>query len=162
MILFGRQKRRSKDLSRTETLELHGVVLRKEALKASAKILQKRNTMLADEQNAARKRFIENMAVSSVAGGSKIANGIGGTVGAFKYTRDAYHRFEVQGGTALAYGAGNALAALETARVRLGDEYKMLHKKGLSKEEILNQQLKELQSLPTAPQLAASPDKHIM
>ena len=144
------------------SLELHGVVLRKEALKASAEILKKRNDMLASEHKAARARFIENMAVSSIAGGSKIANGIGGTIGAYKFTRDGYHRAEVQGGTAIAYGAGNILAALETARVRLGDEYKLFHKKGPSKEEILNQQLKRLESLQTTPQLAASPAQQTM
>ena len=141
------------------SLEVHGVILRNEALHAAAKILEKRQEMRLSEQRAARNKFIENMAVSSVAGGTKIANGIGGTVGAFKFPRDSYHRYEWQGATAIAYGAGNALAALETARVRLGDEVKTYknQKAKTSKADILNQQLNELDSLKTAPQLAGKP-----
>lgn len=149
-------------LHANESLELHGVLLRKQALQASANILEKRQSMLSSEHVSARNRFIENMAVASVSAGTKIAYGVGGTVGAFKYTRDAFHRNEIQGGTAIAYGAGNALAALETARIRLGQEWKLLHKSGKSKEETLKDQLTELDSLQTAPQLATSPNNQIM
>jgi hypothetical protein len=145
-------------------LEVRGVILRSESLKAAGRILEKRCSMRMSEQRAARNVFIESMATATVAGGSKIANGIGGTLGAYKYTRDSYHRFEVQGGTSIAYGAGNALAALETARVRLGDELKTCRsaKDGSSKRDVLNKQLAELDSLQAAPQLAASPHRKTM
>jgi hypothetical protein len=145
-------------------LEVQGVVLRSEPLRAAANILEKRYSMRLSEQKAARNRFLENMATATVAGGSKIANGVGGAVGAFEFPRDSYHRFEVLGGTAIAYGAGNSLAALETARVRLADEFKthQAQKNKTSKEEILNRQLKELEMLKPVQQIAGNPDKKAM
>lgn len=162
--LLAHQKASETTLARNPVLEVQGVILRNESLHAASNILEKRYSMRLSEQRAARSRFFENMATATVAGGSKIANGVGGTVGAFEFPRDSYHRFEVQGGTAIAYGAGNALAALETARVRLTDELKtyQTHKAKTSKEDILNQQLKDLELLKTAPQLAVNKNKQTL
>lgn len=140
-------------------LEVKGVVLRQGAMQAAGKILEKRYSMLEGERKSARGRFYENVAVAAIAGGSKITNGIGSTVGGFKYDGDSYHRLETLGGTAIAYGTGNALAALETARVRLKDEFKLLEtgKNKSSKRDILNQQLKQLEDLQSAPAFASKP-----
>ncbi|MBX9685470.1 MAG: hypothetical protein K2X27_02135 [Candidatus Obscuribacterales bacterium] len=153
------QRECAQAIARESELDVHGLVLRQPALNAASEILQKRYSMLDSERVNARKRFYENVAVATIAGASKITNGIGGTVGGFKYAKDAYHRFELQGATAISYGTGNALAALETARFRLTDEFKMLEsqKAKTGKRDILNRQLKQLDELQSAPQFASNP-----
>jgi len=162
--LLAHQKANETALDGSPLLDLQGVILRTASLHAVSTILESRNSMRISEQSAARNRFFENLAVAAIAGGSKITNGIGGTVGAFEFPRDSYHRFEVQGGTAIAYGAGNTLAAIETARVRLTDEFTTgkAKRSRTGKEDLLNRQLKELESLPAVPQLAGSPTKQTM
>ncbi len=70
-------------------------------------------------------------------GFSKVVNGIGGAVGAYRYTFDANKRFRVQGGTNLAYGIGNAIAVEEVVRGQIQLERK--HAKDEQKHELLTQ-----------------------
>lgn len=72
-------------------------------------------------------------------GFSKVQNGIGSLVGAYRYTFDDKKRFRVQGGTNLAYGIGNAIAVEEVLRVAVQREIK--HAKSEKKHELLSQVL---------------------
>lgn len=142
-----------------------GVARRNASLNAICKILEKRSSMSRQEAHSARNRFAEEIACAATAGTGKITNGIGGTIGGFKFAKDSYHRFEVQGGTAIAYGTGNALAALEIARLRLTNEYKeqTSRKNGTSKQAELNRQLQELDVLVKGtPQLAEHSSKRTL
>jgi len=145
------------DLRKDTSLSVSGQILRKPALDTATKVLQQRVDMRTNEAKQAKARFCENELTAMVAGGSKVANGVGGTVAAFHFTGDAKQRFAVVGGTAIAYGVGNSIAAVENIRVQLGNELKGYknHKQGKGAEFVLKEQLEALDQVSAGTQVAA-------
>lgn len=146
------------EIARGPTSVVRGEILRKPALDAATAVLEKRFEMRAQDWQRAKMRFYENSVTALVAGGSKITNGIGSTVAAYKFTDDPQMRFAIQGGTAIAYGVGNAAAAAENIRVQLGNEIKGYRnsKERKGTEYILKQELEELEHVSVGSQVAST------
>ncbi len=73
---------------------------------------------------------------------SKIVNGVGTTVGSYRYTNDANQRFCVMGGAGVAYGIGNAIAVEEVVRDGVTGEIK--HKQDRNQHQLLVQILSRI------------------
>ena len=127
-------------------LTVKAELLHQQALKSELGILVQHEAMRKSEQKAARHRFIENVINSGVSGGTKIANGVGGAMGAFRYTKDAHARFLTTGEVAVAYGAGNAFSTMETLRNQFWNELtsKRARDHHTSTKQILKDQIAEL------------------
>ncbi|MBX9725236.1 MAG: hypothetical protein K2X81_27780, partial [Candidatus Obscuribacterales bacterium] len=72
---------------------------------------------------------------------SKIVNGVGTTVGSYRYTDNARKRFQVTGRAGITYGIGNAIGAGEVVRDQVTREW--LHYKQKRQNSLLSQQLEE-------------------
>lgn len=140
-----------------EQLKVHGNALREAMSKRDTKLIAgfearlkvvdtflavlKKHKEISDKE---RSHAVQKMIVSVLDSGadasggfSKLQNGIGSAVGAYRYTFDDNKRFRVQGGTNLAYGVGNAIAVEEVLRVAVKREIK--HSKDKRKHELLTQ-----------------------
>ena len=133
-------------------LTVKAELLHQQAVKSELGILVQHAAMRKSEQKAARHRFIENVINSGVSGGTKIANGVGGTMGAFRYTKDAHARFLTTGEVAITYGAGNAFSTMETLRNQFWNELtsKRARDHHTSAKQILKDQIAELDAQKAA------------
>ena len=117
-----------------------GFVARRKVIESFLAVLRKHKEISDKERSHAVQKMIVSVLDSGAdaSGGiSKVQNGIGSVVGAYRYTFDDNKRFRVQGGTNLAYGIGNAIAVEEVVRVAVKREIK--HSKDKKKHELLTQ-----------------------
>lgn len=83
-----------------------------------------------------------------------MVNGVGTTVGAYRYTRDARKRFLVTGRAGIAYGIGNACGVAEVFRDQITAELKQTARK--KRHALLSQQITdELQEIGAAQSMLA-------
>ncbi|MBX3074754.1 hypothetical protein KF913_12565 [Candidatus Obscuribacterales bacterium] len=117
-----------------------GFEARRKVIASFLSVLKRHQEISERERRHAIQKMIVNVLDSGAdasGGFSKVVNGIGGAVGAYRYTFDANKRFRVQGGTNLAYGIGNAIAVEEVVRGQIQLERK--HAKDEQKHELLTQ-----------------------
>lgn len=127
-------------VSLTEPALGEGFEARRKVIASFLSVLKKHQEISERERRHAIQKMIVNVLDSGAdasGGFSKVVNGIGGAVGAYRYTFDANKRFRVQGGTNLAYGIGNAIAVEEVVRGQIQVERK--HAKDEQKHELLTQ-----------------------
>lgn len=111
--------------------------------------------LVAQEANIKRARkqgkstAIENVVTGTVVGSSRMAAGILGMIGAWKYSDAPWMSSRYTAAAATAYGAGTAFNSLETARVRFQEEMRnrQYERKGLLPQQILQQRLATLDAM---------------
>lgn len=128
------------------------IVQRQKAVDVIFDIIAKHEKANQEERRVALRNFMLSMVNSGVdASGSfsKVVNGVGTTVGAYRYTRDDRRRFLVTGRAGIAYGIGNAFGVAEVIRDEVTTEVKHASRK--KRHALLSQQLTdELQEINTA------------
>ncbi|HEY9786063.1 MAG TPA: hypothetical protein V6D17_11715, partial [Candidatus Obscuribacterales bacterium] len=124
-----------------------------------AKIYSRQEELLvAQEANIKRERkqakntTIENVAFGTIVGSSRITAGILGMVGAWKYDDRPWMSSRMTAAGSTVYGAGTALNALETARIRFSQEWRNRQdaKKGILPRQVLQQRLAALDAMSQA------------
>ncbi|HEY9684794.1 MAG TPA: hypothetical protein V6C86_24665 [Oculatellaceae cyanobacterium] len=127
-------------------------LIRQKAVDVIFDILAKHEKANADERRVAVRNFmlsILNSGVDASGSFSKVVNGIGTTVGAYRYTRDNRKRFLVTGRAGIVYGIGNAFGVAEVIRDEATAEVKQASRK--KRHALLSQQLTdELEQMRTA------------
>ena len=125
---------------------------RQKAIGVIFDILAKHEKANQAERRVAIRNFmisILNSGVDASGSFSKVVNGVGTTVGAYRYTRDARKRFLVTGRAGIAYGIGNACGVAEVVRDQVTAELKQSSRK--KRHALLSQQLTdELQQIDSA------------
>lgn len=121
-------------------------------MQAQMQLLARQEDSAKSEKKAARSAFVEQQLVTTLTAGSKIANGIGGAVGALKYTNDAHNRFIVGGATNIAYGTSYAVASAEMIRNQFFSElkYHKQKKEHKTKTEVLAAEIESIESLQSS------------
>ncbi|MBA3858188.1 MAG: hypothetical protein C0507_14885 [Cyanobacteria bacterium PR.3.49] len=116
------------------------IAARRKAAEAVITILEKHKELNKQERSHALKKLMARVLDSGVdASGSfsKVVNGIGTTVGAYRYTRDARKRFLVTGRAGITYGIGNAIGVEEV--IRDGILREIRHDRGKRNHTLLSQ-----------------------
>lgn len=125
---------------------------RQKAIDVIFHIIAKHEKANQAERRVALRNFmlsILNSGVDASGSFSKVVNGVGTTVGAYRYTRDARKRFLVTGRAGIAYGIGNACGVAEVIRDQVTAELKQSSRK--KRHALLSQQLTdELQEISAA------------
>jgi hypothetical protein len=135
-------------------LNVHGVLMRDGVFAKEASMFDYHETLRLGERKAARDKFLSQLIFFTGVGAPKLTNGIGTTVGQFKYWNNPHERFEAIGGPAIVYGTGYCVAEAELMRYQLWTELKRWrarHEGKLTTTQMLNAQMKELEALQPQP-----------
>lgn len=142
-------------------LNAHGMVLKDNAFAKTTAIFDEHEKMRLGDVKSKKRRLVSQMIFFTGIGTPKLVNGIGTTVGAFKYTSNSQKRFESIGGPAIAYGAGYSVALAELLRYQILGEIRSARAKrdGTSAGQILKREIAELDQLSQTikPNSAKSP-----
>jgi hypothetical protein len=118
-------------------------------------ILESHQKLNAQERSHALEKLmfrVLDSGVDSSGSFSKVVNGIGTTVGAYRYTHDAHKRFLVTGRAGITYGIGNAIGVEEV--IRDGVRREVHHYRGKKKHTLLSQILDDELAMLNDAQLA--------
>lgn len=116
------------------------IAARRKAAEAVIAILEKHEELNKQERSHALKKLMARVldsGVDSSGSFSKVVNGIGTTVGAYRYTRDARKRFLVTGRAGITYGIGNAIGVEEV--IRDGIVREIRHDRGKRNHVLISQ-----------------------
>ena len=128
---------------------VHGAVLYDGVFQEEAAIFDEHEKLRLGDQRAARRRLADQLIFSAGIGAPKAINGIGITVGAYKYTNNDHERFTAFGAPAIVYGIGYSLAAAELLRYQTTNEihnYKA-KKAGTDQGQVLKREIAQLDQL---------------
>lgn len=133
-------------------LGVHGVILKDNVFAKTTSIFDEHEKLRLGDEKAKKRRLISQSIFFTGIGAPKLVNGIGTTVGAFKYTNKPHERFEAIGGPALAYGAGYSVAMAELIRSQISNERRAAKAKreGTSAGQILKREIGELEQLSSS------------
>jgi hypothetical protein len=103
------------------------------------------------DKHSRKQRLISQSIFFTGIGTPKIVNGIGTSVGAFKYTNNSMSRFKAIGYPAVAYGVGYSVAIAELIRYQLVGEVNAVRARetGTSAGQVLKRQIDELEQMST-------------
>lgn len=116
----------------TSDQAIAGFEVRRKAIATVIAILEKHKEINDSERKDAVEKLVLSVldsGVDSSGSFSKIVNGVGTTVGAYRYTRDAHKRFLVTGRAGITYGIGNAIGTEEVIRDGITREFKQSSKR---------------------------------
>ncbi|MBX9570697.1 MAG: hypothetical protein K2X77_17525 [Candidatus Obscuribacterales bacterium] len=125
------------------------IAARQKAAAAVIGILEKHKELNDQERKHALEKLVRRVldsGVDSSGSFSKVVNGIGTTVGAYRYTRNAHRRFLATGRAGITYGIGNAIGVEEVIRDGVVRELRHYRAKGEHAlvSQILDDELKLL------------------
>jgi hypothetical protein len=130
-------------------LAVHGVVARDSIFAKQAAIFDQHEALRLGEAKAARHKFLSQVIFFESVGAGKLVNGVCTMQGGFRYTNDAYARFEAFGAGRITQGIGYSVATGELLRNQLWGELQSarLRSEGRGTGQILHKQLEELNAL---------------
>jgi hypothetical protein len=86
------------------------------------KLMRDMNGYFKNERKRAHNTLVENVTFASIVGPPRIANGITGVIGGYRYFNDQAGRERMFLGSNIGYACGTGLNILETARVQANEE----------------------------------------
>ena len=114
-----------------------------------AKLMQDMNGYIKNERKRAHNTLVENVTFASLVGPPRIANGITGIVGGYRYYGDSNARERMYLAGNISYACGTGLNMLETARVQASEELRQyrLGKKHMRTKQRFQARLQTLDRL---------------
>jgi hypothetical protein len=85
------------------------------------------NGYFKNERKRAHNTLVENVTFASLVGPPRIANGVTGIVGGYRYYRDSAARERMFLAGNISYACGTGLNMLETARLQANEELRQYH-----------------------------------
>jgi hypothetical protein len=115
----------------------------------AAAVFDKHRVVELGLRRPSRLRFDSQLIVTNSTAPTKMSNGIGSTIGAFKYTSNPHERFEAIGGPAIAYGSGYSLATAELLRNQFWWELTEAKKRklGTTRRQVFTRELEQLSEI---------------
>jgi hypothetical protein len=111
--------------------------------------MQDMNGYIKNERKRAHNTLVENVTFASLVGPPRIANGITGIVGGYRYYGDSNARERMYLAGNISYACGTGLNMLETARVQASEELRQyrLGKKHMRTKQRFQARLQTLDRL---------------
>ncbi len=91
------------------------------------KLMRDMNGYFKNERKRAHNTLVENVTFASLVGPPRIANGVTGIVGGYRYYRDSAARERMFLAGNISYACGTGLNMLETARLQANEELRQYH-----------------------------------